>query len=340
MIRALVVDDSSFMRKSLKYILESDKSIEVVGNASDGEEAIRKVKQLQPDVVLLDVAMPVMDGLTALAHIMAVRPVPVVVISGVKDARIAIKSLEQGAVDFIKKPSGTISYDIEAMRDEIIAKVKAAATVDGRKLPISFPLEARLTARAASAARKKMVVIGSSTGGPMALANILAAIPAGIQAAILIVQHMGPEFIPSFAERLRWTSPLEIKIAEEGDAICAGNVLIAPGDCNATIVKVRNVPRIKLDRNLSPLGMFPSVDLAMKSAAQVFGSDVLGALLSGMGTDGVGGMKAIKKAGGDTIAQDEASCLVFGMPRAAIEAGCVDEVAPLERMAERILARV
>lgn len=340
MIRALVVDDSSFMRKSLKYILESDKSIQVAGLASDGEEAIRMVKQLHPDVVLLDVAMPVMDGLTALAHIIAERPTPVVVLSGVKDARIAIKSLEQGAVDFIKKPSGVISYDIEVMSGEIIAKVKTAATVDVRKLRTSLPREAHPAAPSEIAARKGMVVIGASTGGPPAVANILSAIPAGIQAAIMIVQHMGPEFIPSFAERLRWISLLEVAIAGEGDAICPGRVLIAPGGCNATIAKSRNAPKVRLNRTPSPHGELPSIDLAMESAARVFGAGVLGVLLSGMGSDGVMGMKAIKEAGGDTIAEDEASCVVFGMPRAAIESGCVDEVLPLDRIAERILKRI
>lgn len=340
MIRALVVDDSSFMRKSLKYILESDKSIQVAGLASDGEEAIRMVKQLHPDVVLLDVAMPVMDGLTALAHIIAERPTPVVVLSGIKDARIAIKSLELGAVDFIKKPSGVISYDIETMSAEIIAKVKTAATVDVRKLRTSLPREAQPATSSEIAARKRMVVIGASTGGPMAVANILSAIPAGIQAAIMIVQHMGPEFIPSFAERLRWISPLEIAIAGEGDAIYPGRLLVAPGGCNATIVKNRKASKVRLNRTPSPHGELPSIDLAMESAARVFGADVLGVLLSGMGSDGAKGMKAIKEAGGDTIAEDEASCVVFGMPRAAIELGCVDEVLPLDRIAERILQRI
>jgi len=340
MIRALIVDDSSFMRKSLKYILETDPSLEVAGMASDGEEAIRMVKQVRPDVVLLDVAMPVMDGLTALAHIMVECPTPVVVLSGVKDARIAIKSLEQGAVDFIKKPSGTISYDIDDLSSEIVARVKVAATVDIRKLQISLTQMAQSVPTANSTIRKEMVVIGASTGGAMAVANILSSIPAGIKAAMLIVQHMGPDFIPSFAERLRWLSPLAIDIAGEGEALYPGRVLIAPGDCNATVVKIGNVPRIALDRNSSPLGLFPSVDSAMESAARVFGAGVLGVLLSGMGSYGAKGMQAIKAAGGDTIAQDEASCIVFGMPWAAIEAGCVDEVLPLGRIAERILARI
>lgn len=338
MIRALIVDDSSFMRKALKYILESDKTIEVVGTASDGEEAIRRVKQLHPDVVLLDVAMPVMDGLTALAHIIAERPVPVVVLSGIKDARIAIKSLEQGAVDFIRKPSGVISYDIDAMKGEIVAKVKTAAAVDVRKLRAPRPPAARPAAAAGRAEGRRLVVIGASTGGPMAVANILSAIPAGLRAAILIVQHMEPDFVPAFIERLRWISPLKIAMADEGDAVLPGRVLVAPGGCSAIVTGPAENAQIRLTRKDSLHWVLPSVDFAMESAAGVFRTDVLGVLLSGMGSDGAKGMMAIRKAGGGTIVQNEASCVVFGMPRAAIALGCVDEILPLDRLAERIMA--
>ena len=342
MIRVLVVDDSSFMRKSLTHILESDNSLEVVCTAADGEEAFQKVKQLHPDVALLDVEMPGMDGLAALAHIMAECPTPVVMLSAVnkRDAAIAIKSLEHGAVDFIPKPSGVISYDIDKLSHEILAKVKAAAGVNVSKLDFHLPKESYLRPWPKPVTRKKIVVIGASTGGPRAVAMVLSGLPRDISLPIIIAQHMSPEFVPSFVERLQWGGSLEISTARKGENIRSGRVLVAPGGCHTTIVQNGEVKKICLSRKASPQGIFPSIDYAMESAAKAYGEGVLGVLLTGLGNDGARGMKAIKDTGGSTIAEDQSTCVVFGMPKAAIEMGCVDEVVPLPRIAQTILGMI
>lgn len=348
MIHVLVVDDSSFMRKSLSYMLESDSSIKVIDTASEGEEAIHKVKQLHPDVVLLDIAMPVMDGLTALSHIMTEKPTPVLVLSGVRDSKVAIKALELGAVDFIIKPSGVISYDIEKIKEEIIYKAKVASGVDVKNLQLyiahTHPA-AKTTpypplARVEKKGDEEIVVIGASTGGPRAVANILSGIPRSISAGIIIVQHMASDFVPSFVERLQWVSYLDISIASEGDVIIPGKVLVADGGSNTTIVKDKNNRLIHLDKRPSSHSVMPSIDFAMESAAELYREKTLGVLLTGMGNDGAKGMKAIKEAGGSTIAEDESTCVVFGMPKAAIDMGGVDEVVPLPKIAETIMRRI
>jgi len=342
LLRVLVVDDSSFMRKSLTHILESDNLLKVVGTAADGEEALSKVKQLHPNVVLLDIEMPVMDGLAALAHIMAECPTPVLMLSAVnkRDAAIAIRSLEHGAVDFIPKPSGVISYDIDKLSNDIIAKVKAAAGVNVGKIALRRAKESFQRQRPKPVTRKRIAVIGASTGGPRAVAEVLSGLPRDISLSIIVAQHMSPEFVPAFVERLQWGSSIEISTARKGEIIKSGQVLIAPGGCHTTIVQNGNAAKIRLSTKASPQGIFPSIDYAMESAAKAYGEGVLGVLLTGLGNDGARGMKAIKDAGGSTIAEDESTCVVFGMPKAAIEMGCVDEVVPLPGVAQAILRMI
>jgi len=342
LVKVLVVDDSSFMRKSLTHILKSDKSIEVVDTAADGEDAMRKVKQHSPDVVLLDIEMPVMDGLSALAHIMAECPTPVLMLSALnkRDAAIAIKSLEHGAVDFIPKPSGVISYDIEELSNEIIDKVKLAADVNVHKLAIHLPEESYRRPWPKPVTRKDMVVVGASTGGPRAVVNVLSYLPRDISTAILVVQHMSPEFIPSFVDRLQWGCSLDISTARKGRAINSGQALVAPGGYHTTIIQNGDARKIRLSRKVSPYTAMPSIDHAMESAAKVYGQSTLGVLLTGLGSDGAKGLKAIKDAGGNTIAEDQSTCVVFGMPRAAIELGCVDEIVPLPQIAQTILKMI
>ena len=341
MIKVLVVDDSSYMRKSLTQILKSDQSIEVIDTAADGEDAIRKVKKCSPDVVLLDIEMPVMDGLAALAHIMAEYPTPVLMLSAInkRDATIAIKSLEHGAVDFIPKPSGVISYDIEKLSSEIVGKVKLAADANVQRLPLHMPDKSYKRPQPKSAVRKDIVVIGASTGGPKAIVNILSRLPRDIQAAILVVQHMSPEFVPSFVDRLQWGCSLKISTAQKGQAIIPGEALIAPTGYHTTIVQNGDTRKIRLSRKASNTAM-PSIDHAMQSTARVYGNNTLGVLLTGLGSDGAKGLKAIKDAGGNTIAEDQSSCVVFGMPKAAIELGCVDEIVPLPQIAHSILKMI
>ena len=330
------------MRKSLTHILEWDRSIEVVDTAADGEDAMRKLKLHSPDVVLLDIEMPVMDGLAALAHIMAEHPTPVLMLSALnkRDAAIAIKSLEHGAVDFIPKPSGVISYDIEEVSNEIIAKVKLAAGVNVRKLALHLPEESYQRPWPKPLTRKDIVVIGASTGGPRAVINILSHLPRDISAAILVVQHMSPEFVPSFVDRLQWGCSLKISTAQKGRVISLGQALVAPGGYHTTIVQNGDSRKIRLSRKVSPHTAMPSVDYAMESAAKAYGQGTLGVLLTGLGSDGAKGLEAIKDAGGNTIAEDQSTCVVFGMPKAAIELGCVDEIVPLPQIAQTILRMI
>lgn len=342
MIRVLIADDSSFMRKSLTHILESDDSIEVLATVADGVEAIKAVKQLQPDVVLLDIEMPEMDGLAALAHIMAECPTPVLMLSALdkRQATIAIKSLEHGAVDFIAKPSGVISYDIDLLAAEIVAKVKMAASVEVNKIVLSLPEQTHKRRGRVPHARKGIVVIGASTGGPRAVAKVLAGLPRDIEAAILVVQHMSPEFVPSFVDRLQWGTSLKIGKARKGEVIVPGRAIVALGGRH-TVVSQNGGPRqIRFSRRKPPYGLFPSIDFAMESAASAYGEATLGVLLTGIGNDGAKGLKAIQDAGGATIVEDPSTCVVDGMPRAAIELGCVDEIVPLPNIAAMILRRI
>jgi len=312
-IKVLIVDDSSFMRKALAHIMASAQSIEVIGTAADGQEAIQKVNRLHPDVVLLDIEMPVMDGLTALVHIMAEHPTPVLMLSALnkRDATIAIKSLEYGAVDFMAKPSGVISYDIDKLGKEIIAKVKAVASVNVYKMRLPLSAERYQPQKPGLATRKEIVVIGASTGGPSAVAQVL-----------------------------KWCCPLTVSVAKRGGTIESGRVLIAPGSYHTMIMANGSGNKIRLSRKTSAEEIYPSIDYAMESAAQAYGEGTLGVLLTGLGSDGARGLKAIKEAGGSTIAEDESTCVVFGMPKAAIEMGCVDEIVPLPRIARAVLRMI
>ncbi len=342
MVRVLVADDSGFMRASLTHILKSDESIEVIGTAVDGSDALKKVKELKPDVVLLDIEMPVMDGLAALSYIMAESPTPVLIVSGLgeKDTRIAIKSLEHGAIDFIAKPSGVISYDIEKARDEIISKIKIAAGVDVHKMKLELPNESYVHHRAEAALKKKLVVIGASTGGPKAVEVVLSGLRREMSAAVLVVQHMRKEFIPSFAERLKWESPLDVSVAQDKGEIIPGRVLIAPGDSNIGIISEGGGNRVSIISQEESHTVLPSIDFTMESAAGIYKDEALGVILTGIGSDGTKGLKAIKDAGGSTIAEDESTSVVFGMPKSAIETGCVDEVLPLNKISGAIMRKV
>ncbi len=331
-IRVLVVDDSAFMRKMVTQILNSCDDIEVIGTAKDGEDGIKKVEELKPDVVTLDVEMPKVDGLTALAYIMNKFPLPVVMLSALtgEGTKATVKALSYGAVDYIQKPSGTISLDIDKIKDEIINKVKLAATAKVRKLElrerpkpgIDFCLE-----------NEKVVVIGASTGGPQALVEVLSNLPRNIPASILLVQHMPKQFTKSFAERLNSLSEIEVKEAENGDEIIEGRALLAPGDYHMLV----NSSKVILDDGPKINSVRPAVDPTMISAAQSYGKNVVGVILTGMGNDGAYGIKIIKEKGGITIAQDESTSVVFGMPKAAIATGCVDKVLPLHEIANEII---
>ncbi len=351
-IRVLVVDDSALMRLMISDILNSDEEIEVVATARDGEDGIKKVTELRPDVVTLDVEMPRLDGLHALGYIMSEIPTPVVMVSAYtqKDAEATFRALEYGAVDFVSKPSGPISRDIRAVGDELIAKIKVAALVDLSNLEFVRPkkvsenyIKPKIGKNVPG--RVGVVAIGTSTGGPRALEKILPQLDPDIPAGLLIVQHMPEGFTKTFADRLDRESGIEVKEAETGDRIAQGRALIAPGDYHMSIM-IETTGNdtaggvISLNQDPPVYGLRPTVDTMMLSAAKVYGDKTVGVILTGMGSDGAKGMKAIKENKGRTIAQDKDTCVVYGMPRAVVEAGIVDKVVPLDKMAEEIMKMV
>ncbi|HAA90262.1 MAG TPA: chemotaxis response regulator protein-glutamate methylesterase [Peptococcaceae bacterium] len=343
-IKVLVVDDSALMRRIISDLLNSDPELEVIATARNGKEAIEKVSQLCPDVVTLDVEMPVMDGLTALKEIMKVCPTPVVMLSSLtqEGAEITVKALQLGAVDFVPKPSGSISLDLQKVKDELNRKVKVAARVRPSRLyltQLALPLLKRKEKDLEKPPPKKLVLIGTSTGGPKALSEVLSKLPGNIPAALLIVQHMPPGFTRSLAERLDHLSELRVKEAEDGEKVVSGTAYIAPGDYHLKVEAVPpgKQPRLRLTKEPPLNGHRPSVDVLMKSAVQAGCWELIGVVLTGMGSDGCEGMKEIKAHHGKTIAEDESTAIVFGMPRAAIEAGVVDRVVPLPLISREIV---
>ncbi|MEM2241972.1 MAG: chemotaxis response regulator protein-glutamate methylesterase [Candidatus Bathyarchaeia archaeon] len=324
-----MVDDSALMRKMIKDLLNSDPEVTVVGTAVNGVDALEKIRELSPDVVTLDVNMPKMDGLETLKRIMSEHPLPVVMLSNLtkEGAEATLKALEYGAVDYIAKPSGEISLDIEKVRGELITKVKTAARAKLIRHKPILPLEI------SSCKIDRVVLIGASTGGPPAIEKILSCLPEAAP-PILIVQHMPPGFTRSFAERLNRYCKFEVKEAEEGDRIQPGKALIAPGGYHMIVGSDK---RVHLDESPPIHGVKPAVDPMMMTAAEVFKSKNVGVLLTGMGSDGALGMKMVKQHGGYTIAQDEETSVIFSMPKAAIEAGCVDKILPLAEIPIEIM---
>ncbi len=341
-IRVLVVDDSALMRKIISDMLTDSPDIEVIARATNGEEAIEKVTRLMPDVVTMDIEMPVIDGLHALGYIMSECPTPVIMLSTESSADVTMTAFQYGAVDFIQKPTGNIIPDLSSIKEELIKKVKAAAGVKTTRLgfmeiknitKISEP-EVRLRRS------KKIVVIGASTGGPRALQNVIPLLPSSLDAAILVVQHMPPGFTKSLAERLNMQSMIRVREAKEGDIVEPGVILIAPGDFHMVVKQQqqngKTVAVIALNKEQKVQGVRPSVDVLLNSVASVYGSDALGVILTGMGSDGCLGISNLKKAGGKAIAEDESTCVVYGMPRAIIEHDLADFILPINRIAEGI----
>jgi len=346
-IRVLVVDDSAFMRRQLTAIIESDRELAVIGTARNGQEAIEKVKDLEPDVVALDINMPVMDGLTALTCIMMERPTPCLVISSLtqEGALTTFEALELGAVDFVPKPSGTISLDIQRQGKEIVAKVRAAARarLRGRRFRVNPPQAPRSKhvnmSLPLNVDSSPVIGIGVSTGGPQALMEILPLLPADLGAPLLIVQHMPAGFTRAFAKRLDEASVISVKEAEHNEPLVAGRAYVAPGGYQMTVTRsvLGRGPVINLSDKPRGLTFCPSADVLFESLAKLFGSRALGVLLTGMGSDGAKGLLQIRQAGGTTIAESEETATVFGMPREAIQLGAAQTVAPAHEIASQII---
>jgi two-component system chemotaxis response regulator CheB len=344
MIKVLVVDDSALMRKKIRDILEADPDIEVIDIAKTGADAIKKVVQLKPDVVTMDIEMPDIDGLTALTYIMNEAPTPVVIISAnvQPGSANALKAVELGAVDTVQKPSGEISIDLEVLNTEILRKVKAASKIDVNRVQNFLNNLSRRSRgfKKVESKIKHIVAIGASTGGPKAIKEILPYISAEAEAAYLIVQHMPAAFTKSMAERMDWIAKVKVKEAKEGDVIEQGVVYIAQGGYHMEVKMENDQPVIRLNSGPKVHSVRPSITVMMNSAAECFGNKVLGVLLTGMGSDGVEGLRSIKRAGGITFAEDESSCVVFGMPRVAIQEGVVDKVIPLNHMGIEIMKHI
>lgn len=332
--KVLVVDDSALMRKMISAIINSDSEFEVIATAHDGAEAISKVVRLKPDVVTLDMQMPKMGGMVALEHIMSEYPIPVVVISAYTQmgSDLAINALEHGAVEVIAKPSGEISLDINKLAEELILKLKVAVRANVKKLEKIVPKRTAKPKITSSIGRNMVIAIGASTGGPRALSELIPKLPADIPAGVLIAQHMPPGFTYSLAERLNWESTVIVKEASDADKIIAGQVLIAPGGYKMTVNENEVVQLTK-----SNLIASPPIDPLFESVAKIFGSNSIGIVMSGMGKDGLIGLKKIKLFGGYVLAQDEESCVVYGMPKAAFNGKVVDKVVSLAKMPQEIL---
>lgn len=347
-IRVLVVDDSAYNRMAISQMLAGDAGIEVIGTAHDGVDAIAKTLRMAPDVITLDLEMPNMDGFTFLRWLMKERPTPVLVLSSRADSRSVFRALELGAVDFLAKPEARISKSIEGIHDELVGKVHAVLNLEMAKVKSAIDLLA--VEKTAGPPRKEddagfekgpieVVAIASSTGGPPAVQAILSSLPPDFGAAIVISQHMPAGFTKSFAERLNKLSLLPVWEAAAEDRIPPGSVLIAPGGYHLVVKRDRSglfaelVPRSPADKHV------PSADRMMVSAAEACGAATLGVVLTGMGKDGVEGVRAIKQRKGQCLAESEESAVIFGMPQEAIRTGAVDKVLPLGDMAAEIMQR-
>jgi two-component system chemotaxis response regulator CheB len=338
-IRVLVIDDSAFSRRTITRMLESSPLVEVIDSARDGEEALRKTFELQPDLVTLDLEMPRMDGFTYLRLVMSKRPTPIMVISGRRDDQDVFKALDLGAVDFISKPSPRATPELESIQQELIRKVHALRELRIDKVreridappsmarePVSDP---RVQAPAA-------VAIGSSTGGPAALMQIFGAFVEPPPFAFLVSQHMPAGFTQGFADRLDRLTPMRAREACEGDEPEPGLVLVSPGGSHLVVEARQGRPVVRIEPGGREDKYVPSVDRLFQSAAKCWGPDLLAVVLTGMGDDGRRGVRAVEASGGQIVAESEETAVIFGMPLQAIRTGVVDAVLPLPEIGPAI----
>ncbi len=346
-IRVLVTDESVLVRQALKMILETDPAIRVIGFARNGTEAVEKVKQLKPDVLTIDVHMPPFDGIQAIKTIMQENPLPVLIVSGVtkKGSAETIRAMENGAVDFISKPRSVNSFNIIKIKEQLIAKVKEVAQTfprvsKSRGTPSrTTDFQLRHLKHRIHCPSCQMVVIGISTGGPFSLQKVIPLLPVDFPKPVVVVQHMPPVFTTSLAQRLDELSQVTVVEARERMELKNGTIYIAPGGFHLHFHS--QPPNVLLHVSKQPQTLFrPSIDVTIRSALEVIGGKLLVVIMTGMGKDGLEGARLVKQAGGKVIAQDEASCVVYGMPRVIAEAQLADAVLPLHHIADALISAV
>ncbi len=368
-MRVLIVDDSAFMRKVLHSIVASDPQLEVCGEARDGRDAVTQTEVLKPDVVSMDINMPHMDGLQATEIIMSTNPHPILIVSSEsrEGAEITLKALQLGAIDFVAKPSGGVDLDMSSVREEICRKLKMAAKVRvvrtatrsrlqhevasssprTEPVPSSFgqqteqngkPASAPAPSSARNAAGKfPIVVMAASTGGPATLMKVVPQFPKDFPGAVMLVQHMPGNYTAQFSKQLAEISQMRVKEAESGEIIVPGQIYVCPGSQH---MRVSPTGRVSLDDGPRISGYRPCADLTLESAAEYAGPMTIGVILTGMGNDGAKGVQAVRAAGGHTIAQDESTAVIFGMPQEAIQTGAVDQVLPADWIYRAVEKRV
>lgn len=335
-VRVLIVDDSAFIRKVVRQMLSRSPFIEVVGVARDGEEALEQVDELKPDVVTLDLNMPRLNGIEFLKRQNAIRPIPVVLLSIASESgELAMQALDAGAVDIVRKPTALANDSVMQVADDLIAKVKAAASA--RVQTFATASIAPALRKSPSGVRTEILVLGASTGGPQALKQLISQFAEDFPVPVAIVLHMPVGYTELFARSLGECSRLTVHEARDGDPLQPGLVLVAPAGYHLTFQRTNDVVRARL--GLRPLDTVhrPSVDVMFRSAADVYGDRVLGAVLTGMGADGAEGSAWVKAQGGRIFTEAEESCVVYGMPRSVVDAGLSDASVPLSRMAQAII---
>ncbi len=360
-ITVLVVDDSAFMRKLISNFLSEDPRLEVIGTARNGEDGIKKLLELKPDVITMDVEMPMLNGLEALKYIMKNYPVPIVMLSSstTEGANDTMAAIQHGAIDFIAKPSGSISLDLHKIKEDLIKKVILASKVNKKQLinlssdrnftikqddyysKIDLEKSSNLTRTKVGSHSNKLVCIGTSTGGPRALQSVLTKLPAHIDAAILIVQHMPAGFTKSLALRLNSLCKISVKEAEEGEVISKGTAYIAPGGYHLKVKQTGNNLVIQLDQTEARNGHRPAVDVMFESISEVTNYLKVAVIMTGMGSDGANGLITLKKTGDvKAIAESQETSIVYGMPKAAAETKLVDEIQDVDNIAKTIMKYV
>lgn len=336
-VKVLIVDDSLMFREALARGVAADPGIEVVGTAADPYDARDKILALEPDVLTLDVEMPRMNGIDFLKKLMPQYPLPAIMVSAVNDR--VFDALEAGAVDFVSKSEARVGRGLEALIKELIVKIKIASTVQVGHYKQKRNLAVQAAGPVGHSRTKSMIAIGASTGGTEAIYKIIKSFPVDMPGTV-IVQHMPPVFTDLYAKRLNNECAVEVKEARTGDRVLPGRVLIAPGDSHIVVKKLGNEYVIEQVSGEKVNGHCPSVDVLFYSVAKLAGKDSIGIILTGMGNDGAKGLLAMRGAGARTIGQDEATCVVYGMPKSAFELGAVQEQLPLERIAGRLYTLV